>query len=151
MLDLVPFGRRHELPDIFREMEKAVKNIWHEFPFGETISALDLEWTPRLDLIESEAAYEVKTELPGMAKKDIDISLDRDVLVIKGEKKSEKEESGKHYHRREGRYGTFYRSIRLPGEVKEDNIDAAFKDGILTITLPKTEETKKRIAHIKVH
>lgn len=151
MLDLVPFGSRHDLPDIFREMENAVKNIWHEFPFGETTPALDLEWTPRLDLIESEAAYEVKTELPGLAKKDINISLNRDVLVIKGEKKTEKEESDKHYHRREGRYGTFYRSIRLPGEVKEDKIDAAFKDGILTITLPKTEETKKHIAHIKVH
>jgi HSP20 family protein len=132
-------------------MENAVKNIWHEFPFGETNTALDLDWTPRLDLIESEATYEVKTELPGLAKKDIDISLNRDVLVIKGEKKSEKEESGKHYHRREGRYGTFYRSIRLPGEVNEEKIDATFKDGILTITLPKTEETKKRVAHIKVH
>lgn len=151
MLDLVPFGRRHEWPDIVKEMEGMVKNFWNDFPFREGSTDLDIEWTPRLDLIESENTYEVKTELPGLEKKDIDISLDRDVLVVKGEKKMEKKESDKHYHRLERRYGSFYRSIRLPGEVKEDKIDATFKDGVLTITLPKTEETKKRIAHIKVH
>ena len=151
MLDLVPFGRRRDWPDVFREMENAVKNIWQDLPFRETGTDLDIEWTPRLDLVETDEAYEVKTELPGLEKKDIDISIDRDVLVVKGEKKHEKEEKGKHFHRLERRYGTFYRSIRLPGEVLEDKIDANFKNGVLTITLPKSEETKKRIAHIKVH
>lgn len=151
MLDLVPFTRRHDWPEIFKDMENSFKSLWRETGFRDVGVDFDTDWTPTLDLIESEGAYEVRTELPGLEKKDIDISLDRDLLVIKGEKKHEKEESDKRYHRVERQYGSFYRSIRLPGEVKNEKIDAKFKDGVLTIKLPKTEETQKRVAHIDVH
>lgn len=151
MLDLVPFRRRFDVPDIFKEMEHMAKNLWEDVRFPELTTDIGVDWAPRIDLTESEESIEVKAELPGLESKDIDISVDRDILVIKGEKKREKEESGKHYHKVERHYGSFYRSLRLPVEVKMEKIDAKFKDGVLTITLPKSEESKKRIAHIKVH
>lgn len=151
MLDIIPFRRRGDLPDIFKEMENMTKHFWEDLRFPEMAKDFNVDWTPRLDLTESEDKIEVKAELPGLERKDLDISIDRDILVIKGEKKHEKEESEKHYHRVERHYGSFYRSIRLPAEVKVDKIDAKFKDGVLTIALPKSEESKKRIAHIEVH
>jgi len=151
MLDLVPFRRRHEFPEVFKEMEDMFKDFWHDFALGEIGTDLDVNWAPRLDVIETEGTIEIKAELPGLERKDIDISLDGNVLVIKGEKKLEKEETDKHYHRKERRYGSFYRALRLPAEVVSDKINATYKDGLLTITLPKTEESKKRIAHIEVH
>ena len=151
MLDLVPIRRRHEFPDVFKEMENMFKDIWHDFALGDVGTDLEIGWTPKLDVSETEGTIEIKAEVPGLERKDIDISLDRDVLVIKGEKKLEKEESGKHFHRKELRYGSFYRAVRLPAEVESEKIDATYKDGVLKISLPKTEESKKRIAHIKVH
>lgn len=151
MLDLVPFRRRHEFPEVLKEMENMFKDFWHDFGLSEVGTDLDVKWTPRLDVTESEGNIEVKAELPGLERKDIDISLERDLLVIKGEKKHEKEESEKHFYRKERRYGSFYRALRLPAEVESEKIDATYKDGVLKITLPKTEESKKKIAHIKVH
>ena len=156
MLDLIPSRRRfgqvsHELPDVFREMERMVKNVWQGFPFEEVASETGFDWAPRVDVSENEEAILVRAELPGLETKDIDISLDRDILEIRGEKKHEKEETDKRYHRVERVYGSFCRSLRLPAEVASDKIDAVFKNGVLTVTLPKTETAKKKIAHIKIH
>ena len=89
----------------------------------------------------------VSAELPGMDEKDIDVSLTRDTLTIKGEKKEEKEDTGKDYYKMERSYGSFTRSIPLPVEVDTDKVQATFKKGVLEITLPKTakaiQETKK--------
>lgn len=151
MFDLTPIKHRPELPSLFREMEKLFKNFPLEFPFKEFTTGLDTEWAPRLDVSETDDHIEVKAELPGLEKKDIDISLERDTLILKGEKKNEKEEEGKTFHRIERSYGSFYRALRLPTEVEAGKIDAKYADGVLTITLPKTEESKKKIAHIEVH
>ncbi len=85
-----------------------------------------------------------------MEPKDIDISLIGDVLTIKGEKKQEKQERDENYHRVERSYGAFTRSLRLPQEVRSEKIEANYKDGILKITLPKSEEAKKKEIKIKV-
>ena len=152
MLDLVPFRRHGGVPDMFREMERMFDEVRRGFPFHEMITTeSDVEWAPRVDIDETDKAIEVKAELPGLESKDIHISLDRDMLVIKGERKRETEESGKFYHRIERQFGSFCRSLRLPVEVESEKIDATFKNGVLQITLPKTEEAKKRIAHIKIH
>ena len=92
----------------------------------------------------------VKAELPGIDPKDIDISLSDGMLILKGERKSEKEEKDEDYHLVERSYGTFYRSVRLPREVQSNKINASYKDGVLKITLPKTGETKKKEIKIKV-
>ena len=108
------------------------------------------EWAPSLDLAETKNEFVVKAEVPGMTPKDIDISLADGMLMIRGEKKQEKEEKEENYHFVERSYGSFTRSIRLPGEVQSDKIKAAYKDGILKVVLPKTEETRKKEIKIKV-
>ena len=150
MLDITPF-RGTGTPDLFREMEQMAKHFWHDFPFRDIRTGVELEWAPRVDIVETEKTVEVKAELPGLEKKDIDITLDRDLLTIKGEKKLEKEEKGRHYHRIERNYGTFYRTMRLPVEVEPEKINAAFKDGVLTVTLPRAEGEKSGVKHIDVH
>ncbi len=157
MADLVPFRRKSGLPEMFREMEDFVNRFWRlspfeKFsPFEETEGVMDVGWQPTLDLSETDDDVIVKAELPGLEAKDLDISLERDLLVLKGEKKQEKEEKNKRFHRIERTYGAFHRAIRLPVEVKTDKIDATFKDGVLTVTLPKAEDAKKQITHIKIH
>ncbi len=150
MLGLIPY-RRSGLPDIFQEMDELTRGLWPELTSRDVTTGSGMEWCPRLDVTETEKNVEVKTELPGMERKDIDITLDRGLLVIKGEKREEKEKKEHYYHLVERRYGSFCRTIRLPAEVKEEKIEATFKDGVLTVTLPKIEAEIKRITHIDVH
>jgi HSP20 family protein len=108
--------------------------------------AAEREWLPAFDIAESAEEIVVRAELPGMEIKDMDISLTDGLLTIKGEKKKEKEDKQEHYHRVERVYGSFSRSFSLPAEVRADAIDAKYRDGVLTVTLPKAEEVKpKRI------
>jgi len=111
-------------------------------------------WTPRgelsLDVRESDDDIVVTSEVPGVDPKDIDISVHGDVLSIRGEKKEEKEEKKRDYRRAERWYGSFARSITLPASVDASNIKARYKDGVLTITLPKKEEEKKKSIKIEV-
>jgi len=125
--------------------------MWERF-FGEmpTVEPFPREWTPSLDVSETKNNIVVKAEAPGIDPKDIDISLTGDVLTIKGEKRQEKEEKDENYHRVERSYGVFARSVRLPLEVQSDKIEASYKNGILKITLPKSEEAKKKEIKITV-
>jgi HSP20 family protein len=151
MFDLIPSRRRKvEVPDVFEEMEDMFKRMWSGSMLHDMLLESEKNWAPRLDVSETDKEIEVIADLPGLEKKDIDISLDNGVLVIKGEKKEEYKETDKHVHRMERRYGSFYRALRLPTEVKSDKIEASFKNGVLKITLPKSEEAKKKIARIEV-
>jgi HSP20 family protein len=107
------------------------------------------EWMPAFDLSETENAIVVKAELPGMDVKDIDIALTDGLLTIKGERKLEKEDKKEDYHRIERQFGSFSRSLNLGERVKADGIEAAYKDGILTVTLPKAEESKPKKIEVK--
>ncbi len=108
------------------------------------------EWFPALDVSETKNDIVVKTEVPGLDPKEIDISLSDGILTIRGEKKQEKEEKEENYHLIERSFGTFSRSIRLPREVQSDKINATYKNGVLKVTLPKSEEAKKKEIKIKV-
>ena len=112
--------------------------------FGE-----DKTWMPAFDITENEKEYIVTAELPGIDPKEIDVTLTDGILSVKGEKKEEKEDKEKDYHRVERRYGSFHRSFRIPGEVKSDKVDANFKDGVLRLTLPKAEEAKPKKIEVK--
>ena len=116
-------------------------------PFGELGEGWGL-FSPRVDVAETEKEIVVSAELPGLDDEDIDVSLSRDMLTITGEKKQEKEKKGRNYYRVERSYGSFRRSVPLPAEVDTGKVDAVFRKGVLTITLPKTAEAKarKRIA-----
>jgi HSP20 family protein len=146
--ELAPWGPFRELERMRREMDRLWHSFFEERPRRKTEELG--EWGPSLDLSETKNDLVVKAEIPGIDPKDIDISLSNDILTIKGEKKQEKEEKEENYHFIERSYGSFSRSIRLPREVQSDKIDASYKNGVLKVTLPKSEEAKKREIKIKV-
>jgi HSP20 family protein len=152
MFDLTPFRRRYQaagIPDFFREMEDRMRRMWQELPMVGKAEIAG-EWSPRVDVSETDEEVRVRAELPGLEPEDLDISLDRDRLVLKGEKKEEHEKEEKGYHVIERSFGSFYRTIQLPAEVDPQKADATFKNGVLKINLGKQQEARKRISHIKV-
>lgn len=131
--------------------EPFANDWWPDF-FGTARSprALTNTWRPAVDIEEGRNSVKITAELPGLQKKDIKISVDEDgVLTLSGERRFEKEEKGKDYHRVERGYGSFTRSFTLPSNVNADKIDAKMEEGLLTITLPKKEEAKAK--EIEIH
>ncbi len=105
---------------------------------------------PKIDETEDDKAFYMSIELPGMDEKDVDIMLSGRLLTIRGTKKEDKKAEGKDYYRRERKFGSFRRTLELPGEVDESKIEAFFKKGVLKIELPRTEEAQNKIKHIDV-
>jgi len=146
MFELVPWRRnrgalarsRRDLFNWFFE-DLTFPNFWT----GEQ------EWVPAFDVSETENEIVVKAELPGVEVKDIDIAVTDGLLTIKGERKLEKEDKKENYHRIERQFGSFSRSFNLGQKVKADGIEAAYKDGILTVTLPKAEESNPKKIEVK--
>ena len=139
----------------FKDIEKArseMDRLWDTFLFGRPKKSqlVEEEWQPAMDVAETEGELVVNVEIPGMNPEDIDVSLSEGTLLIKGEKKPEPEEKEADYRLIERSYGGFSRSIQLPTEVQSDKISASYKNGILKITLPKSEEAKKKEIKIKV-
>lgn len=100
------------------------------------------KWTPSVDISETEDGYEVRAELPGVAKDDLHVSVEDGLLTLSGEKRQEQVDDTQNYRRVERRYGRFQRKFRLPAEVKTDNIKAGYRDGVLTLSIPKPEAVK---------
>lgn len=101
-------------------------------------------WMPPVDIQETEDAYRLTAELPGLSKDDINITLENNVLRLSGERKFEKDVKKESYHRIERTYGTFTRAFTLPSQVSSEKVQAAFENGLLTITVPKAEQAKPR-------
>ncbi len=112
----------------------------------------EAEWPamPAVDVTDTEKAYEIAADLPGMDEKNVEVKVSNGVLTIKGEKQDEKEEKKKDYYVRERNYGSFERSFQVPEGVDADKIDASFKKGVLTVTLPKKPEAQKAAKKIEV-
>jgi HSP20 family protein len=108
------------------------------------------DWAPAVDIEETEAEYLIKAELPDVRKEEVKVQVLEGVLTIEGERKREKEEKGKRYHKVERAYGKFVRQFALPTEVEADKVKAEFKDGMLNVHLPKTAEAKPRAVDVKV-
>jgi HSP20 family protein len=108
------------------------------------------ELFPNVDISETPQQYNIRAEIPGMKKEDIKISINKNCLTMSGEKKEEKKTDGEKFHRMESYYGSFQRSFVLPDGIKADKVEAGFKDGVLTVTVPKSEETKEKTVDIKV-
>jgi len=107
------------------------------------------EWIPALDVSETEDEVIVKAEVPGIDVKDIDITLTDGLLTIRGERKLENEDKKENFHRIERQFGSFSRSLKVGAEVKADAIEANYKDGVLTVSLPKSEEKKPKKIDVK--
>ena len=108
------------------------------------------EWLPPVDIAEDDKEYTVKAELPGMSKENIKVTVEASVLSITGERKVEKEEKSKKYHRIERSYGTFTRSFTVPDDASGDKVSAEFKDGVLKVHLPKEEKAKPKSVGVKI-
>ncbi len=142
--------------DIEHWMERFMDDMWRRpFPslFGRDrwlpIRPSSIRM-PSLDVYEEKDSVVVKAELPGMKKEDVEVNLVGANLTIKGEKKEDQEVKEDDYYRRERSYGSFLRTVALPCEVKSDEIKASFKDGVLEIRMPKTEEAKKKSIAVKI-
>lgn len=132
------------LSNLRREMDR----LFEDFAGNGGRQGLE-RWAPSMDVSETPEALIVKAEVPGIDPKEVEISVSGDTLTLKGEKKEEKEEKGKTWHRIERSYGSFFRSVTLPAPVDADRIAAEARDGVLTITLPKTEKAKTKRIEVK--
>jgi len=142
MNTLMPWsGTRNLRKEMDRLFERFVEP-WEGF---ELVS----EWMPALDVSETKDAVVVKAEVPGIDPKELKVSLEGDLLVISGEKRHEKEEKDERRHRIERAYGAFTRSVRMPAAVDASKVTAAFKNGLVTITLPKTPAAKGTLIPVK--
>ena len=131
-----------------REMDRMFDRFFDGLPASTGTGWQAL--TPAVDIDETDKEMVITAELPGVRDKDVEVSLVGDVLAIKGEKKSEKEQKDGDSSYVERRFGSFARSVRLPFEVKDDQIDAQFKDGVLTINLPKPTDMQRSVRRIEV-
>ena len=136
-----------DLFGIQREMNKMFDGVFRST--GDEDYSFS-SWTPAVDIAEHDEEYLVKVELPGVNRDEVKLTLENNILTIRGEKKQEKETKKENYHRVERSYGSFQRSFTLPAAVKSDKIDASYKDGILTVSLPKAEEAKPKQIEVKV-
>lgn len=158
--DLVPWKRAEKKVPV-RRQEEPLSSFQDEFNrlFDEFFGGFGLApsgtfgresgaFVPQVDVVEGDKEMRVSAELPGLDEKDVEVTLSNNVLTISGEKKEEKEKRGKNYYRMERSYGSFQRSISVPLEVDTDKVEATFKQGVLTITLPKTAaaQAHKRVA-----
>ena len=148
---------RTGLPDVWQsfrgEMDRLFDRFGGGFGFPSLRRMFDIEpaWrssftfsTPAIDMSEDEKVYKISAELPGIDPKDIDVSVSGDMLVLKGEKRQEKEEKDKNYHFSERSYGSFQRAFELPASVDRNKVAADFSKGVLTITLPKRLRLRNR-------
>ena len=161
--------RKPSAPAEFRpvaNLRREIDRLFDDFAWGSSWrmpsprSLFDVEpfwrgegtWgkVPAIDIADTEKAYEVTAELPGMDEKNVEVKIANGVLTIKGEKQDEKEEKNKGYYVRERNFGSFERSFEVPDSVDTDKIEATFKKGVLTVTLPKSAEAQKAEKKIAV-
>ena len=141
----------------FVQLHKAMNEMFNNFGFAQptewpliSYAGNNRTWVPRLDVSETEKEIIVTAELPGLEEKDVNVSLSGDQLIISGEKKEEKEEKNRTFHRIERNWGSFQRSLPLYWEVDRNTIKAIFSKGVLTVTLTKTLKAQELIRKIPV-
>ena len=119
-------------------------------PSGEQESMTVSQWTPLVDIIEDDKEYVIKAELPEVNKGDVKVTVENGLLTITGERKFEKEEKGKRYHRVERAYGSFVRCFALPDDTDNGKVNAEFKDGVLKVRVAKSEHARPKQVEVKV-
>lgn len=139
----------------FREMEAMsdrLNRLFGASRFGnggkESLTVTD--WTPMVDIQETDKEYLVKAELPEVKLEDVKVTVENGILALTGERKQEKEEKGKKFHRIERSYGTFLRTFVVPPDAEENKVAADFKDGVLRVHLPKAEKPRPKAIEVKV-
>ena len=134
------------------ELSDRLNRVFGRMPRGrdENESMTVADWIPPVDISETGVEYLIKAEIPEVRKEDVKVTLEHGVLTIQGMRRQEAEENGKKYHRVERSYGSFMRSFSLPDLVDDTKLQAVFKEGILTLHLPKSEKAKPKAIEVKV-
>jgi HSP20 family protein len=142
--------------DPFRELEDMTTRLNRFFDRGSvrrgTAEDRDAfaQWSPSVDVQETDTEYLVKADLPAVKKEDVKVSVEDGILSLEGERKQEQEEKGKKFHRVERSYGKFVRRLTVPTDVDQQKLTAEFKDGVLSVHLPKSPEARPRTVDVKV-
>jgi HSP20 family protein len=148
-MNLVRWDPFRELEDMSNRLNRLFERPTLRHTDGkETLTVAD--WMPTVDISETDTEYLIKAELPEVQKDDVKVTLEEGVLTIQGERKREKEDKGKRFHRVERSYGSFVRSFTLPDYVDDDRVGADFRDGVLNLHLPKSEKAKPKAIEVKV-
>ncbi len=143
---IVKWDPWQEIEDMFNRYTRAVG--WPRTGRSEMIEAAD--WSPRVDIAETPQAYTIRAEIPSVDKDDVKISIDGGMVTLSGERRQEKEDKDKTWHRVERFYGSFSRSFALPDTIDAAAAKATFKDGLLTLDIPKTAPSKPKGIEVKV-
>jgi HSP20 family protein len=140
-----PFRELEEMSD---RLNRVVARVPRRDNGNEAMTMAD--WTPSVDISETTAEYVIEAEIPQVKKEDVRVTLEHGVLTVRGMRRQKAEEKGRKYHRVERSYGSFVRSFSLPDAVDDAQVQAVFKDGILTLHLPKSERAKPKAIEVKV-
>lgn len=149
---LAPWRRRDDFSDFQKSMSRFMRDFFEEEQELLPVATLSESsaFVPRLDLQETDEKITLSAELPGMSEKDIEVSMDKDYLTIKGEKKEEKESKNGGRYFSERRFGSFERVIHLPTSADKEKVSAKFDKGVLTVEVPKNPEAKKDVKKIPI-
>lgn len=145
--------KNHDVWSLQSQINKMFDDFLSPFDFYDRLNLGNVETSvfPKINLAENEAEYKIIAELPGMDEEGIELTYEDNILTISGERKDENEQKGKGYYYKESNYGTFRRSIKLPENIIDDKFDARFKNGILTITAPKSKEVNSNAKKIEIN
>ena len=140
------FTPRTSQLNAFNAFNRAVEELFGDFarPGHEGQESAVRPWQPLVDIVETEQAYEVRAELPGVARENVQVAIENNVLTLAGERKFEKDVNKESYHRIERAYGTFSRSFTLPNRVDAERVEAKYENGLLTVAIPKAAEARPR-------
>jgi HSP20 family protein len=143
--------KRHRDPWAgFGSLQEAMRDVLATWPFGEREALSIADWTPSCNVSETPEEYRIEAELPGVKQEDLEVKVDQGVLTLKGERREKKEQKDKKYHRVESSYGSFVRSFTLPNDADDEKIAADYKDGLLTVRVPRTTPKESTAKNIKV-
>jgi HSP20 family protein len=145
VMNIVKFNPFREL----EEIQGRLNRFFADVPTRDEAFAFP-DWTPPVDIQEAEKEYTVTVELPEMKKENIKVNVENGMLTIEGERRLEKEEKNKKYHRVERQYGRFVRRFAMPGEIEAGHVHAEYKDGVLKVTLPKAAAAMPKTVDVKV-
>lgn len=147
-MTLVRWDPFRELEDMSERLNRVFSRPTLRNTGKENLTVAD--WMPTVDISETESEYLIKAELPEVRKEDVKVTVENGVLTLQGERRQEKEEKGRRFHRVERSYGSFVRSFTLPESVDEGGVKAEYKDGVLALHLPKSEKVKPKAIDVQV-
>ena len=148
-MNIIKWDPFRELEDISRQLNRVFGRLPSRLEPDRELMAM-ADWTPNVDITETDTEYVIKGEIPGVKKEDVKITIENGMITLRGERKQEKEEKDKKFHRIERSYGSFMRSFRLPDNVDESAVKAEFKDGMINVTLPKAAKSKAKSVEVSI-